>query len=65
MDDGKDLIDQLCTLAGMIFEDASAEAILTSPHKTQDQDRIVRIRTAGLEAQKLADAALIVLQRAG
>jgi hypothetical protein len=61
MDDRRDLIEQLCTLAGMIFEDASAAAISIGPAPGLQQ-KIERIRSAAQDAEKLAEAALVVLR---
>jgi hypothetical protein len=62
MDHRQDLIDRLCTIAGMIFEDASATAILRSSDEDGPLDRIERIRRAAADAGKLAEAALVVHQ---
>ena len=64
MDDRQDLIDRLCTIAGMILEDASADAISGSVGDEATFARIDLISRAACDASKLAAAALVVLQRA-
>ena len=63
MDERDDLVDQLCAIAGTIFEDVSAEAVSTSKGTEERARKIELIRCAAADARKLADAALIVLQR--
>lgn len=63
MDGRQDMIDRLCTLAGMIFEDASAEAIAPRVEDRSSPARIEKISKAASDASKLAAAALVVLQR--
>jgi len=63
MDDAKDLLDQLCTLAGTIMEDASIDAVTIPPSQDDYLAKIERIELAGLHILRLARAAKIVLQR--
>jgi hypothetical protein len=62
MDDRHDLIDRLCTTAGMIFEDSSVGAISRSVDNEASRVRIENISKAASDASKLAAAALVVLQ---
>lgn len=64
MDDSTELVDRLCTLAGMILEDASAEAILTGK-RDKLQLKVERMRRAGADVAILADAAAVILGRSG
>ena len=52
-----DLIDQLCTAAGIIMEDASAIAIVQGGDRA---DRIRQITNAGRELMALAEAATVL-----
>lgn len=62
MDDAKELVDRLCTLAGMILEDASAQAISIG-ERDQLRSKLRTIRSAAADAVILADAAVVVLER--
>ena len=55
-----DLIDQLCTAAGIIMEDASPIAIVRGGNRT---DRIQHIANAGREILALAEAASALAAR--
>ena len=55
-----DLIDQLCTAAGIIMEDASPIAIMRRGNRA---DRIRQIANAGREILALAEAASILAAR--
>lgn len=61
MDDMKELVDQLCTLAGMILEDASADALSIEGVGGRLREKLQRIRKAGADAAILADAATVAL----
>ena len=63
MDDAQDLIDRLCTHAGMIMEDLSATAILAQA-KSDRRAKIRLIRSAGEDIAALADAAEVLARRA-
>jgi len=63
MNDRKDLAERLCTLAGMIFEDASEIAISSSPDYEHAVARSELVRKAAEDSRVLADAALVVLGR--
>ena len=63
MDDSKDLIDRLCTLAGTIMEDAAAEAISIGANRDRLELKIGRIRSSAMDAATVADAAMVVLRR--
>lgn len=63
MDDAKDLIDRLCTLAGMIMEDASAEAVAIETDRNKLTSKIRTIRNSAADVATLADAAMVVLRR--
>ena len=63
MDDRDDLIDRLCAIAGMIFEDVSAEAVSTSDGIEARARKIELIKRAAADANSLADAALVVLHK--
>ena len=62
MDDSRDLIDRLCTRAGIIMEDVSPVAILTRG-ECDDASRIEQIRAAAADIAVLADAASVILRR--
>ncbi len=62
MDYTKELVDRLRTLAGMILEDASAEALLIGKNRDQARLKLQRIRKAAADATILADAAMVVLE---
>ncbi len=62
MDNIKELVDRLRTLAGMILEDASAEALLIGESRVQARLKLQRIRKAAADAMILADAAIVVLE---
>ena len=63
MDERNDLVDRLCAIAGMIFEDVSGEAVSTSEGMEERTRKIELIKRAAADAYKLADAAQVVLQR--
>lgn len=62
MDDTRELVDRLCTLVGMILEDASAEALLIGGSRGQAGLRLQKIRKAASDAIILADAAAAALE---
>ncbi len=55
-----DLIEQLCTAAGIIMEDASPSAIVRGGNRA---DRIRQIAKAGWELLALAEAASVLAER--
>lgn len=61
MDDTRDLIDHLCTRAGMIMEDVSAIAILAGG-ESDAASRIDRIKAAAADIAVLAEAASVILR---
>lgn len=63
MDDSRDLIDRLCTLAGMIMEDASADAVVLDARAEELQSRIEGIRSSATDAASLTEAAIVVARR--
>lgn len=63
MDDTRELIDRLCTLAGMLMEDASAEAISIEWAGISLTSGLTRIRNSAADAATLALGALVVLRR--
>lgn len=63
MDEDKDLIDRLCTLAGMIMENVSAEAVGIEAGRDRLSAKIERIRNSATDVAALADAAAVVLRR--
>jgi hypothetical protein len=63
MNDQHDLIDRLCAIAGMIFEDISAEAVSTNDSTETRTQKIELIKRAAADARTLADASMVVLQR--
>ena len=63
MDETKDLIDRLCTLAGMIMEDASAEALAIESGRDKLATKIGRIRNSAADVAALSNAAMVVLRR--
>ena len=63
MDERDDLVDRLCALAGMIFEDISAEAVSTSQGTEARARKIELIQRAAADATSLAEAALVVLHQ--
>lgn len=62
MDDADDLIDHLCTLAGMIMEDVSAIA-LTIDQATERRKKIGIVRAASQDIAALAEAASVISRR--
>ena len=62
MDDIRDLIDRLCTWAGMIMEDVSPVAISTGG-ESDAALRIEQIRAAAADIGALAEAASVILRR--
>ena len=62
MDDMKELVDRLSTLAGMILEDASADALSIEEVAGRLREKLQRIRKAGADATILADAATVALE---
>ena len=63
MNERDDLVDRLCAVAGMMFEDVSAEAVSMSEGTEARAQEIELIKRASADAHKLADAALVVLQQ--
>ena len=55
-----ELIEQLCTAAGIVMEDASPIAIVRGGNRT---DRIRHISNAGWEILALAEAASVLVAR--
>lgn len=64
MNDARNLVDELCTRAGMIMEDATAIA-LTTVGKSEPDTNIGQILLAASDVACLADAASVILRRAG
>lgn len=62
MDDSRDLIDCLCTWAGMIMEDVSTVAILTGA-EGDAASKVEQIRAAAADIRVLAEAASVILRR--
>lgn len=62
MDDTKELIDRLCTLAGMILEDATAEALSIDEDRGYLREKLQRVRNAAADVAVLADAAVVALE---
>lgn len=62
MDESRDLIDRLCTRAGMIMEDVSVVAIVTG-RESDAASRIEQIRVAAADIGALAEAASVILRR--
>lgn len=63
MDDAQDLIDRLCTHAGMIMEDVIPTAISAGARFDRSK-KIQLIRTASQDMAALANAAEVVARRA-
>ncbi len=62
MDDARDLIDRLCTIAGMIMEDVSAMAVVIDEAILRGE-KIRIIRTASQDIDVLAEAASVISRR--
>ena len=63
MDDDRELIDRLCTKAGMIMEDASAEAVVIGQGPDQLREKLEKIRKSAADAATLTAAAAVVFER--
>lgn len=63
MDDRQDLIERLCTIAGMIFEDVSATAIASATDGERASEKIAHIKQAAADAEALANAASVLRRR--
>lgn len=62
MDGEPELIDQICTIAGMIMEDASVAATVRDATPSVEA-RIASIAAAGRDIVVLAAAAEVLVQR--
>ena len=59
MNEGRELIDRLCTAAGMIMEDVVEQAIVSGP-AAKLPPRIAAIEQAGRDIVSLARAAAVL-----
>lgn len=64
MEDAGKLVDQLCTVAGMVFEDTLDAALLRSASGTAAA-RAAMIEAAANDAVTLARAAAVIVARYG
>ncbi len=62
MDDARELIDRLCSIAGTIMEDVSATAVVID-EATARGDKIRIILTASQDIAALAEAASVISRR--
>ena len=63
MDDERELIDRLCTHAGMIMEDASAHAVDISQDADQLRTKLEGLRRSAADVAIIIAAAAALLER--
>lgn len=63
MDNERELIDRLCTAAGMIMEDASAVAVDIGQDTNQLRAKLEGLRRSAADVVSLLDAATVAYER--